>query len=156
MTMPHVRTRAVIETKKFLEELRMRNDIPDDVRKDAIWCLRHYPNASDLKIAGYATTRSGLENPFGTSPDYDEHKANLKKIEALERDKPSKREPLFDIQAEGQSVKIEIMKDSEKKSIRQAEFIKSCEGFFTEEIVNHAKLFQCVDVSKFKVEKMSG
>ena len=40
MTMPHERTRAVIETKKFLEELRMRDDIPADFRKDAIWCLR--------------------------------------------------------------------------------------------------------------------
>lgn len=81
MTMPHERTRSVIETRKFLEELRLRDDIPASVRKDAIWCLRHYPTASDLKIAGYATTRSGMENPFATSPDYDEHKLNMQKLE---------------------------------------------------------------------------
>ena len=84
MTMPHERTRAVIGTREFLEQLRLRDDVPADVRKEAIWCLRHFPTATDLKIAGYATTRSGLENPFGTSPDYDEHKANLAKAEVLQ------------------------------------------------------------------------
>ncbi|OIQ81933.1 hypothetical protein GALL_362840 [mine drainage metagenome] len=84
MTMPHERTRSVIETKKFLEELRLRDDIPADVKKDAIWCLRHYPTASDLKIAAYAITRSGIENPFGTSADYDEHKLNMEKLKKLQ------------------------------------------------------------------------
>lgn len=82
MTMPHERTRAVLGTRELLEQLRMRDDIPADVKRDAIWCLRHYPTASDLKIAGYATTRGGTENPFGTSPDYDEHKANMLKLAA--------------------------------------------------------------------------
>jgi len=86
MTMPHERTRAVIETRKFLEELRLRDDIPADVRKDAIWCLRHFPTDSIVKSVGYATTISGVENPFGTSPDYDEHKLNLERLEKMKHD----------------------------------------------------------------------
>ena len=82
MTMPHERTRAVIGTRDFLEDLRLRNDIPADVRKNAIWCLRHYPSAADLKIAGYATTRFGAENTFATSPHFDEHQSNLAKLAA--------------------------------------------------------------------------
>lgn len=80
MTMPHERTRAVIETRKLLEELRLRDDIPAGVKKDAIWCLRHFPTADHLRIAGYATTKGGIENPFATSPDYEEHKLNIEKL----------------------------------------------------------------------------
>lgn len=77
MTMPHERTRAIIETQKFLNELRLRDDIPKDIRESAIWCLRHYPTSTDVKMVGFATMRMGSENPFGTSPDYDEHQRNL-------------------------------------------------------------------------------
>ena len=80
MTMPHERTRAVIETKKFLEELRLRDDIPKDIRESAVWCLRHYPTSADVKMISFATMRMGSENPFGTSPDYDEHKKNMEKL----------------------------------------------------------------------------
>lgn len=79
MTMPHEHTRAVIETRKFLDELRLRDDIPADVKKSAIWCLRHYPSDADVKEVGYAEMRGGGQNPFGTSPDFDEHKNNLEK-----------------------------------------------------------------------------
>jgi|GEM_PF-1828809 len=83
MTMPHERTRAVIGTRKFLEELRMRDDIPQDVRKSAIWCLRHYPTDHDITSMGYATMRSKFCNPFATSANYDEDKKNQEKLEKL-------------------------------------------------------------------------
>lgn len=83
MTMPHERTRAVIGTKKFLEELKMRDDIPKDVRESAIWCLRHYPTDADIKSMGYATMRNNFCNPFATSPDYDEDKINQEKLAKL-------------------------------------------------------------------------
>lgn len=73
------RTRAVIETRKFLNDLRLRDDIQDDVKKSAIWCLRHYPTDADVKNVGYATMRGSSPNPFGTSHDYDEHKRNIEK-----------------------------------------------------------------------------
>jgi hypothetical protein len=69
MTMPHERTRAVIGTRKFLEELRMRNDIPKDVRESAIWCLRHFPTASDIKYVSRAVMPNDDENIFAESAD---------------------------------------------------------------------------------------
>jgi hypothetical protein len=78
MSMPHERTRAVIETRKFLDELRLRDDIPDDVKKSAAWCLRHYPSDADVTSVGYAVMQGSSPNPFGTSVDYDEHKRNIK------------------------------------------------------------------------------
>ena len=80
MTMPHERTRSVIETRKFLNELRLRDDVPADVKKSAVWCLRHYPNDADVTSVGYAEMRGNSENPFGTSVDFDEHKRNLVKV----------------------------------------------------------------------------
>ena len=77
MTMPHERTRSVIETRKLLAELRLRDDIPADVKQSAIWCLRHFPSDDDVRSVGYATMRGGGQNPFGTSPDYEEQKLNM-------------------------------------------------------------------------------
>jgi len=77
MSMPHERTRAVIETRKFLLELRLRDDVPADIKESEIWCLRHYPSDADVKNVGYAKMRGIYENPFGTSSDYDEHKRNV-------------------------------------------------------------------------------
>lgn len=79
MTMPYERTRAIIETRKFLEELRLGENTPPDIRKSAIWCLRHYPADQDVTAVGYAVMPGGLENPFGTSVNYEEHVANLEK-----------------------------------------------------------------------------
>lgn len=79
MTMPHECSRAVIETRKFLEELRLGENTPPEIRKSAIWCLRHYPADNDVTAVGYAEMPGGLENPFGTSTDYDEHVRNLEK-----------------------------------------------------------------------------
>ena len=79
MTMPHERTRSVIETRKFLAELRLRDDIPADVKQSAIWCLRHYPTDADVTSVGYAVMRGGGQNPFATSADYDEHKRNIER-----------------------------------------------------------------------------
>jgi hypothetical protein len=79
MSMRHERTRSIIGTQKFLEELRLRDDVPCDVKQSAIWCLRHYPDASIVKQMGYATMLGGQESWFGTSPDYNEDKENLRK-----------------------------------------------------------------------------
>lgn len=79
MSMRHERTRAVIETQKFLEELRFRGDVPADVRQSAVWCLRHYPMPAMVKSLGYSTMPSGLDSVFGTSVDFDEDKANMER-----------------------------------------------------------------------------
>lgn len=46
MTLPDERTRAVINTQDFLRRLldpKQTPRIPKKIRKEAYWCLRHYP-----------------------------------------------------------------------------------------------------------------
>jgi hypothetical protein len=50
MTLPDERYRAVVQTKKFLEELLATPRIPKKIKDDARWCLRHYPNEWDMQI----------------------------------------------------------------------------------------------------------
>lgn len=52
MTMPHERSRAVVEARKFLVEISRDLALPDKVRKDAKFILRHYPSDSDVLMAG--------------------------------------------------------------------------------------------------------
>lgn len=48
MTMPHERTRAVLETREFLLSLKQNLAVPDDVRRTARALLRHYPEQRHL------------------------------------------------------------------------------------------------------------
>ena len=50
MTLPDERYRAVVQTKKFLEELLTTPRLPKAVKDNARWCLRHYPNEWDMQI----------------------------------------------------------------------------------------------------------
>ncbi len=52
MTMPHERTRAVINTGAFLIELSRNAELPEDVRSSAKHLLRHYPSAGEVLLAG--------------------------------------------------------------------------------------------------------
>jgi hypothetical protein len=51
MTLPDERYRAVVQTKKFLEELLITPRIPKSVKGSARWCLRHYPTEFDMREA---------------------------------------------------------------------------------------------------------
>ncbi len=51
MTLPDERYRAVVQTKKFLEELLTTPRIPTAVKDNARWCLRHYPSEWDMQRA---------------------------------------------------------------------------------------------------------
>ncbi|WP_302073453.1 BPSL0761 family protein [Fulvimonas sp. R45] len=53
MTLPYERSRAVIETQKFLTLLLGDSRVPAAVRKEAKWLLRHYPSASQVFQAGW-------------------------------------------------------------------------------------------------------
>jgi hypothetical protein len=55
MTLPDERYRAVVQTKKFLEELLTTPRIPRAVKDNARWCLRHYPSEWDMKRAAEYT-----------------------------------------------------------------------------------------------------
>ena len=57
LTVPSERTRAIIETRRFLEELisqRLTPDVPDAVRRQARALLRHYPFGSEIQLAHHA------------------------------------------------------------------------------------------------------
>ncbi len=57
MTIPCERTRAVIETYRFLRQL-IRNDIraPRSVRQTAVWLERHYPRPADIFMVAHGFT----------------------------------------------------------------------------------------------------
>ncbi|MFW9082215.1 BPSL0761 family protein [Pseudomonas sp. P2757] len=51
MTMPEERTRAVIQTHDFLVELSRDKSLPEKIRRDAKFLLRHYPVEADMLLA---------------------------------------------------------------------------------------------------------
>lgn len=75
MTLPHERTRAVIQTGEFLEELQRDQALPDHIRKAATFLLRHYPSASQVfRAAQHEIYGPGLlfEPVFWTSVELPE------------------------------------------------------------------------------------
>lgn len=53
MTLPDERTRAVVNTRKFLRALldpKKTPRIPRKIRKEAYYLLKHYPNNFDFLI----------------------------------------------------------------------------------------------------------
>jgi hypothetical protein len=60
VTTPDERTRALLETKTFLQSLMSSEEtpgVPEQVRRDARWLLRHFPNALELHSAHLACPR---------------------------------------------------------------------------------------------------
>jgi hypothetical protein len=57
MTMPHERSRAVLWTREFLQELldsRQTPGVSDRVRERARTLLRHFPSRGDMAMTGRA------------------------------------------------------------------------------------------------------
>lgn len=53
MTLPYERTRAVVQTEEFLKNLinpKKTPRVPKEIRKQAYFLLRHYPNQIDMEI----------------------------------------------------------------------------------------------------------
>ena len=72
MTLPYERTRAVIETREFLRLLLGNRQVPDSIRSEAKWLLRHYPSVNEVFQAGWhelASPAHVLEPIFDTSVD---------------------------------------------------------------------------------------
>lgn len=68
MTIPYERTRALIETKQFLQELTDPSAtprVPKTVREAARKLLRHYPSYSDVELAHKA-----LPHLYGPVPPF--------------------------------------------------------------------------------------
>lgn len=57
MTMPAERTRAILQTRQFLQSLSTgdwETELPVEVRREAQRLLRHFPSASDVELAHLA------------------------------------------------------------------------------------------------------
>lgn len=68
MTIPFERTRALIETKSFLQELqdpKLTLRVPAAVREIARKLLRHYPGLADVELAHKA-----LPDVYGPVPPF--------------------------------------------------------------------------------------
>ena len=53
MTLPHERYNAVIRTEEFLKDLldpKKTPRVPKKIRKQAYYCLRHYPGGYNLDV----------------------------------------------------------------------------------------------------------
>jgi hypothetical protein len=51
MTLPDERYRAVVRTQEFLVEILNTPRVPNAIKEQARWCLRHYPSTWDMKRA---------------------------------------------------------------------------------------------------------
>ncbi|NVL39893.1 BPSL0761 family protein [Pseudomonas syringae] len=60
MTTPNERTRAVIQTGEFLLELSQDSSLPERIRRDAKFLLRHYPEQFQMLLAGRIEEGSDL------------------------------------------------------------------------------------------------
>jgi hypothetical protein len=52
LTLPHERTRSVVETERFLREICRNSDLPPDIRSHANGLLRYYPSADQVFSLG--------------------------------------------------------------------------------------------------------
>lgn len=52
MTLPSERTRSVIQTEDFLKKICVNPEIPESIRNEAKYLLRHFPTADDIKTIG--------------------------------------------------------------------------------------------------------
>lgn len=62
--MPDERSRAVVQTREFLVELSRDSTLPNRVRRDAKFLLRHFPTRDDVALAGRIEEHSETL-PFG-------------------------------------------------------------------------------------------
>jgi len=55
MTLPDERYRAVLYTRKFLQDILTTPRVPKSIRDGARSCLRHYPDTWDMQQAAEAS-----------------------------------------------------------------------------------------------------
>lgn len=66
MPMPHERSRAIVQTQEFLEQLYQDASQSEEVRRSAIHHLRHYPSKDEVLLQGRIQER--LEAKYGYQP----------------------------------------------------------------------------------------
>lgn len=79
MTLPDERYRAVIQTKKFLQDILVTPRVPRAVKDQARCCLRHYPDTWDMQQAAESTPHvfaERMEDVTRLFKKYEESKKN--------------------------------------------------------------------------------
>lgn len=66
MTMPHERSRAIVQTQEFLEQLSQDASQSEGVRRSAVHLLRHYPSKSEVLLQG--RIQEGFAAKYGYQP----------------------------------------------------------------------------------------
>ncbi|MBN3471701.1 hypothetical protein G0D98_25450 [Pseudomonas savastanoi pv. phaseolicola] len=64
MTTPNERTRAVIQTGEFLLELSQDSSLPERIRRDAKFLLRHYPDQFQMLLAEQGSLRLQIARSY--------------------------------------------------------------------------------------------
>ncbi|MCY1292573.1 hypothetical protein D9M68_521750 [compost metagenome] len=74
MTMPHERTRAVIQTHEFLKQLERDLSVSEEMRGMANQLLRHYPTRAEVLLQGLIEEKLpatlGISPFFASTPTY--------------------------------------------------------------------------------------
>lgn len=74
MTMPHERTRALVHTGEWLEELSRDSSISEEMRRSARFLARHYPRKWEILAHGKFCEQHSAEGdePFlASSSEYE-------------------------------------------------------------------------------------
>lgn len=82
VTLPDERFRAVVRTRDFLRDLcdsTATPRVPKDIRQQAAWCLRHYPDTWEMQKAAEACPdvfAEQMEPVYRMIKKYEESKDN--------------------------------------------------------------------------------
>jgi hypothetical protein len=79
MTLPDERYRAVLYTKKFLQDILTTPRVPKAIKDGARSCLRHYPDTWDMQQAAEACPNvfaERMEDVTRLFKQYEESKKN--------------------------------------------------------------------------------
>lgn len=59
MTMSHERTRALVQAGELMQDMLLRDDVPEDLRKQLRVVLRHYPDARIVQVMAKSAQAGG-------------------------------------------------------------------------------------------------
>lgn len=68
MTTPHERTRALRQAGELLAQLHRHQDVPQDIREQALRVLRHYPEEWAISSMAEHWQALGIKS-FGLAPE---------------------------------------------------------------------------------------
>lgn len=63
MTLPHERTRSLVQAGELLAEISKDHSLPDEIRAQAKVVLRHYPSSKEILLIGKRDEMA--DDPFG-------------------------------------------------------------------------------------------